>query len=319
MYDGRLSSLLNRSVAPLTVLTAQQVFAAAVSLQSQIVLVLDGFNECPAALQEQLVSDLAALSLRQQFALLLTSQTSVSLPPPIATKTICMGTLSESDRQAVLASYQASEVTGISESFQTAYELSIAAECVAELKPPVTRAQLFDAYVRRNLDGLSSPAATRAALRQVALAMDERLTATLPVDEVWRSAERTLAHQTAPVAVDDLFRCKLVRMHQGSFAFSHELIGRFLAGEALILDAETPHELVRQLERPRHADLPELVLPLETRAAALRSVLAGLANTELFLKGLDSELGKLAGEVVNQESHAALTAAVTLTVWIRPH
>lgn len=106
------------------------------------------------------------------------------LPPPMATRTIYLGALGESDRQAILASYQAPEITGISESFQTAYELSIAAECAAELKPPVTRAQLFDAYVRRNLNDLSAPAATRAALRQVALAMDEQLTAVLPVDEV---------------------------------------------------------------------------------------------------------------------------------------
>ena len=313
MYEGRLSSLLNRSVAPLTVLTGQHVFAAATAVRSPILLVLDGFNECPAALQDQLVSDLAALFLRQQFILLLTSQTPVPLPPPMATKAISMGALDESHRQAVLASYQAPQITGISEPFQTAYELSLAAECVAELKAPVTRAQLFDAYVRRSLDGLSSPAATRAALRQVALAMDEQLTAALPVDEVWRSAERALAKQPAShTAVDDLFRCKLVRTQQGSFAFSHELIGRFLVGEGLLLDAGTTHELVRQLERPRHADLPELVFPLETRSETLHSVLAGLASTELFLKGLDGELGALAGKVVSREAHAALAAAVTL-------
>lgn len=56
------------------------------------------------------MSDLAALSLRQQFILLLTSQTSVSLPPPMATNTISMGALGQSDRQAVLASYQAPEI-----------------------------------------------------------------------------------------------------------------------------------------------------------------------------------------------------------------
>jgi hypothetical protein len=260
-------------------------------------------------LQDQLVSDLAALSLRQRFVLLLTSQTPMLLPLRMDTTIIRMGALDAPDRQAILASYQAPEITGISESFQTAYELSIAAECAAELKPPVTRAQLFDAYVRRNLNGLSTPAATRAALRQVALAMDEQLTAVLPVDEVWRSAERALAQQSAAhAAVDDLFRCKLVRTQQGSLAFSHELIGRFLIGEALLLNSE-PRELVRELERPRHADLPELVIPLETRIAALRSVLTGLASTELSLKSLDGELGSPAGDVASREAYAALAAA----------
>ena len=312
MYEERLSSLLNRSVAPFTVLTAQQVLDAAGQVQSPLLVVLDGINECPATLYDQLISDLAALSLRERFALLLTSQAPVSLSPCMDTKIVRMGTLGKSDRQAVLASYHAPEITGMSAPFQTPYELSLAAECAAELKPPVTRAQLFDAFVRRSFAGLSSPAATRAALRQVALTMDERLTAALPVDEVWRCAERALAQQTAPHAtIDNLFRCKLVRMHQSLLTFSHELVGRFLAGEALLLSGETP-ELVRELERPRHADLPELVLPLETRTAALRSVLTGLASTELYLKSLDGELGSLACEVATQKAHATLAAAVRL-------
>ena len=293
---------------------AQQVFEAAAQIQSHILLVLDGFNECPAALQEQLVSDLAALSRRQRFALLLTSQTAVSLPPHMDRKIIRMGILGAADRQAVLASYHAPEIIDISDPFQTAYELSIAAECAAELKRPVTRAQLFDAFIRRNLTGLSSPALTRAALRQVALAMDEQLTAALPVDEVWRCAERALAQQSvSPASVDDLFRCRLVRMQQGSFSFSHELIGRFLAGEALLLiNSETPHKLVHELGRPRHADLPELMLPLETRVTALRAILTGLTDAKLFLKSLDGELGELAANIANRDASTALAAAVTL-------
>ena len=313
MYEGRLPSLLNRSVAPLTGLTAQQVFdAAGHQGQSPLLVVLDGINECPAALYDQLISDLVALSLRAQFALLLTSQAPVSLPPSMNTKVVRMGTLGKSDRQAILASYHAQEINEISESFQTAYELSLAAECAAELKSRVTRAQLFDSFVRRSIADLSSPAATRVALRQVAFTMDEQLTAALPVDEVWRCVERVLAPQVASHApMDDLFRCKLVRMQQGSFAFSHELIGRFLIGEALLLSSEPP-QLVRELGRPRHADLSELVLPLETQVGRLRSVLTGLADAELYVKSFDGDLGKLAGTVARREARTALAAAVTL-------
>ena len=98
MYEGRLPSLLNRSVAPLTGLTAQQVFdAAGHQGQSPLLVVLDGINECPAALYDQLISDLVALSLRAQFALLLTSQAPVSLPPSMNTKVVRMGTLGKSE------------------------------------------------------------------------------------------------------------------------------------------------------------------------------------------------------------------------------
>lgn len=314
MYGGRLSNLLDRSVAPLTTQIAQHILNAATQVQAQILLIVDGFNECPAKLQEQLLSDLAALFRRHQPVLLLTSQSPVALPSPINATTVTMGSLDPSERQAILASYGAPEIRDMSEPFQTAYELSIAAECVNELKHPVTRAQLFDAFIRRNLDGLSSPAVTRVALRQVALGMDEKLTAALPIDEVWRCAERALASQSASLeSIDNLFRCRLVRMQQGSFAFSHELLGRFLTGEALLLaNSAAPDRLVHELERPRHADLPELVIPLETRASALRMVMAGLADAELFLKSLDDECGKLAADIANREALATFATTTEL-------
>ena len=306
MYEGRLSGLLDRSVAPLAVLTAQQLFGAARHANSPVVVVLDGFNECPTTLQPQLVSDLAALALRAPFVLLLTSQTPVPLPPRIEAVTVRTGTLGPAERQAVLTSYGASEIMDLSEPFQTAYELSLAAQCAAELRPPVTRSQLFDAFVRHSLAGLTSPASTRAALRQAALAMDEQLTGMLPVDEVWRLAERDLIRQPTPrVVIDDLFHCRLVRLQQGSFSFSHELIGRFLTAEALLLGSDA-QQLVGQLKKPRHADLIELLIPLETQPDALRELLASLADSSVLLRSLDAQLGMLAKQVVQREARRIL-------------
>jgi hypothetical protein len=254
------------------------------------------------------MQDLTALCLREPLTLLLTTQTRVMLPPSIGNTVLTIAEVGSADRRAVLTSYGAPQIEEMSEPFRTAYELSIAAECAAELAPPLTRGQLFQAFVRRRLGNTVSPALTRTVLRQVALAMDEQLVTTLPVDDVWRVGERTLLRHTGSAGVmDDVFRCKLVRVQQGVFAFSHELIGRFLASEALLLDTTTPQQLIEQLRKPRHADLIELTLPLETRPELLQELLAGLADSSLLIRALDDRLGAVAARVMNREARTLLS------------
>ncbi|MBB6373789.1 hypothetical protein BKA01_001011 [Pseudonocardia eucalypti] len=303
-YEGRLSRLLDRSVAPMTVQTAQQLMGAAARASTPILLILDGFNECAASRREQLLADLLALRRRVSLLVLLTTQEVVQQPAGFELTAISMGALSASDRRAVLASYNAAAIADMCEPFQTAFELSMAASCAAELAVPVSRGQLFDAFVRQSLSDLPAPAATRAALRQLALQMDEALVVALPIDVARRRAERAVGTSAeAYVTLDNLFHCRLVRLQQGSFAFAHELIGRFLVGEALLLESQHPERVVTELKRPRHADLVELVLPLEPELPRLRGLLDGLASAKLYLMAAESELGAVAARVAAAELH----------------
>lgn len=233
-YEGRLSKSLDRSVARFSTVTTGDLFHAATVAHQQVLLIVDGFNECPQHLQEALLGDLSALCLRAPVWTLLTSQAPVAAPEAIQGEAMWLGGLADSDRRAMLASYGAPEILPLCEPFVTAYELAIAAECAAELKGTPTRAELLAAFVRKRLRTSASPAHTRAALRAIALAMDEQLMTSLPLDEVWRIVERYAADELAPARViDDVFATTLAATNQGRFAFSHELIGRFLGVEGL--------------------------------------------------------------------------------------
>ena len=77
MYEGRLSTLLDRSVARFLTRTAEDLIRAA-SVNGQIVLlVVDGFNECSQLLQDRLIGDLSAFCRRTSAATLITSQAAV--------------------------------------------------------------------------------------------------------------------------------------------------------------------------------------------------------------------------------------------------
>ena len=321
MYEGRLSTLLDRSVARFLTRTAEDLIRATRVNGQIVLLVVDGFNECSQLLQDRLIGDLSAFCRRTSAATLITSQAAVRVSDALEGVLAQVGRLDDEARQAVLTSYGAPEIIDLTEAFSTAYELSIAAECAAELESPVTRAALFSAYVRKRLSQASSPAELRGALRRLALVMDDRLSTSLPLDQVWREAEQYQAKRSAPASViDDVFRNSITDSQQGRFSFTHELLGRYLAAEALTLQNRQPAELVDELRTPRHHDLRELAVELADSVPRAGELLAGLADTRLYVRALRGEAGKPAAEAAQVAAHRVLRAVteamadVTFTV-----
>jgi hypothetical protein len=279
MYEGRLSALIDRSVARFTTASARELLRAAGVCGQPVLLAVDGLNECPDRLRETLAGDMSAFCLRTGAWTITTAQTATGLPAELTGSVVLAGRLSDADRRAVLASYGAEAIMPFCDPFTTPYELSVAAACACELHGTLTRGALFSSFIRRQLAGTLNPAPVRDALRQLALAMDERLATWLHLDEVWRISEEHLARRSAPVsAVDEVLRCALVRTSQGRLSFTHEILGRFLTLEALRRDHPSPRPLAAQLRLPRHAGLPQLAAETETDPSRLTTLMAGLAD-----------------------------------------
>jgi hypothetical protein len=321
MYEGRLSSLLERSLAPFMADGAKELLLAAAINAQTVLLVVDGYNECPPSLQERLLRDLSSFCQRAKTLTLITSQAKISTPGPLSGTVVTVGDLSETDRKAVLSSYGAPEIDRFCEPFTTAYELSIAAECAGELHGTVTRAGLFSAFIRRRLRRANSPSHTRGALRQLALVMDDELRTSLPLDEAERTVERYLVDHSAPAGVlDEVFKASITASRQGRFSFSHELLGRFLATESLALRDREPADLVQVLRRPRHQDLTSFAVELETNAERAGALLEGLADWHLYAQALRGDSGSAAARASHATAHQLLQAVtqemtnVTFTV-----
>jgi hypothetical protein len=232
-----------------------------------------------------------------------------------------MGTLAAEDRQAILASYGAPEIARMCEPFTTAYELAIAAECAGELLGAVTRASLFSAFVRRRLRAGAHPAHTRGALRQLALAMDAELATSLPIDQAERTVEQYLAgHVASPDVLDEALGSSVTTTRHGRVAFSHELLGRFLAADGLLAGSRDLPDLLRELRSPRHADLAPMAVDLESDVQRARQLLSGLADWHLYAQALRGESGAAPTRAARPAAHRLLQsvtqglAGVTFTV-----
>lgn len=82
-YDGKLSTLLDRSVAHLHPDTALHLLNVADRNGSPLTLVLDGLNECPRRWRNNLLKDLQAFYLRWRVPILITSQEPPALTEPL--------------------------------------------------------------------------------------------------------------------------------------------------------------------------------------------------------------------------------------------
>lgn len=312
MYEGQLTTLIDRSAARFTTNSGQELLSAAAVTGQTAVLVIDGYNECPDPLQSRLAGDLMALSLRTGIRTFLTAHTVIDLPGRLTDVTVEAAPLTNDDRRAVLRSYGAEDLAPLCEPFTTAFELSVAAECGRELGTPLTRGALFAAFVRKRLSTAQSPALVRGTLRQLALALDERLVTWLPLDEVLRLSEDYLARQAESAGVtDQVLRCSIIRTDQGNLSFTHELLGRFLALEGLRHAHPEPADLVRQLKLPRHEDLPALAVDLETSAGRAGELLAGLADWFLYFLALSGESGRAAQQAARAAARELLEAATS--------
>ncbi|NYF58812.1 NERD domain-containing protein [Micromonospora purpureochromogenes] len=323
MYEGRLSNLLDRSVARFSNNKAEELMHAARLLDRDVLLVVDGLNECSGSMVDRLVGDLSAFCLRTPALTLVTTQTEVKLPEPMSGQIISMGSVGKDERQALLASYGTPAIAELCEPFATPYELSIASECAAELSGTPTSAELLAAFVRKRLSGLAEPAATRDALRALALKLDEQVATSVPLNKAWRVVEEHLAERGAPLGVlDDVLSSTLTTTEFGRWSFAHELIGRFLAAEALSLRHKALPQLVKELSKPRHADLGRFVVGFEHDEERVGQLLLSLTNVSLFADGLAGVLGPTAERAtrtaVRHSLEQATSSQATTTLLIHP-
>jgi NACHT domain len=309
-YRGEFSDLLDKSVAHSHPGTASDLLNSAYQARRQVVLIVDGFNECTERLKSSLIQDLQAFYLRWSIPITITSQASIALPSVISGDKLEMKALSDKEKKAVFVCYSEGnigdeDVERFSEAFQTSYELSLAAQCVEEIREAPTRTSLFFAYVRRHCADTASPAVTYRILCELATIMGEQLVGSLSVGDVTQAGELVAAREEVSVKIlDELFRSGLLEVRQGYCAFRHELLARFFQALAFVHRNDRADILASELAKPRYSHLAEFVISLQSDANKIRSCLRELEGPTVIAVVADclrGHMGNLARELVSKD------------------
>jgi Nuclease-related domain len=285
--QGRFGVLLARTVGPFTTEPALDFLRKAVSTGSAVIVILDGFNECPSRLHQELLEQLSALRLQVPVGIVITSSVLPPLPAALPTTIVQLGQPDAAERLAILASYGVTEPDLVGDAFTTPYELALAAQCANELDPGMTPTDLLDAYVRRRAKTLS----VRAALGCLAAAMDADVRTSLTIAEAIAVLQRRPDPGLPPAIVDEALACPLLVRRQARVSFAHELLVRFLAAEHLVVQSTDGADLGHALAQPHHQDLHVHSLLLERDPQRRHEALLTLADPDLLTKAAPGEFG----------------------------
>ncbi len=221
---------------------------------------------------------------------------------------------SDDERLEILRAYHVGEVSEelveICKSFQSPYELSLAAACSEPGTHLATRAGLFDAYVSLRCEATTDAILVRGILGTIAAHMRDSHKSSLSLTEARRDSLRYLSKEGGRTRLfNEALKCGLLNVQQNRCAFKHEMLERFFQAESLVQVQDSTDALAQTLALPRNRPVTEFVLGLETDHSALRRCLEELADQDIIQSCLAGRFGTNAVEVATADCLRMLSKA----------
>lgn len=305
---GRFSSLVARAMAPFSAERWVEIARPAPEVGVGITGVLDGLNECPENLRQELLEQLQAFVLRYPAGVLVTSTDANRIADQLGATVLHAGEPNDKTRQQLLAVYGAKQPDRISAQFRTPFELSIAARCESELADDATVADLHAAYIGQ----FAETEQLRSGLRALACHLHAKLRSSVPLREA-TAVLRGAPTSFGPDQVDDLFTCGLLDVARHRVRFRHELLGQFLAAENLVMSTATADELAEALSSPLNGVLAATALAIEPDPRKVWEVLEKAASVTLLRAAQAGDFGPAVAEMVTERIRDVLELGVAVT------
>lgn len=297
-YRGRLSDLLNRSMAPFSAHRGLELITAAPGCGVAVTLVLDGLDRCPARLRDELLEQTSSFLLRHPAGLLVTSTPGATTGEQLRLRQNRIVTPEADTREAILIAHGAVHPERISTQFSTPYELAIAATCEGELHDGATLADLHSAVV----SGFAPDEPVRSGLRILAVRMNTKLRSSLPMLEA-RTLLGDPVHGLTAEQIDSVLTSHLLAARRQQVAFRHDLLQGFLVAEDLVRSAGSGRDLGLLLASPVYETGRTTALQIEPDPAARWDAIWALADVGL----MDAALAGVFGVQVAARASDALS------------
>ncbi|MBX3075788.1 NERD domain-containing protein [Candidatus Obscuribacterales bacterium] len=296
-FTGTLKQLLDREAGLLSAPSAAALFATARRLNRPILLVLDGYNECPSAYRASLTRGISALAKKYDAKILVTSQiplersdllsiTKIEVPEPSSDMKLAIA------RKAGTAQLSSEIEEMLSHLVSSGLEAHLLGTVGRQIGSSIGRFALFDAFARMLLGSHSSEGI--AALAKVAGRMSDNITFSISVRELDRLAE---AERIAPEAIAKLKSVRLLVERGDRICFAHEMYLHAFSAEAIIRRAaERAEPILNALGDPRYQHSKELIVGSIENSALLEQVLSEISDSHIIKSCISGSCGRAALE-----------------------
>ncbi len=323
-YQGNLSAFLDRCIAHLHPGTFCNLVKHCEKARKPLALILDGFNECPANLHDDLLQQLQALSLRNPIPLLITSQEPIHrLPKHLSGDVFALAEITDKERENIVNTYLDVNpnqlLLKLLAPFRTPYELSLACRCVsAETDGYITRTELFEKYTGSLLAATKDGITIKQFLIRVAEAMGRHLVNSLSISEVERLYFKGIEASDDQISsFKEALNCGLLDTQHGRCSFRHEMLQQFFEAEALLRTHPNYESLASVLCQPKNRHLAEFLIGLLNDKSRISPLLNSLAHAALLTDCLLGNIGPTAQQVALADAMKILQSAKQFLVDIK--
>ncbi|MBB3759558.1 NERD domain-containing protein [Xanthomonas arboricola] len=319
-FAGTLGESMGREAGLLGAPSAARLILAAKANGRPLVLILDGYNECPAAEQLVLTRSLAAAARRYGTRLIVSAQVDIVRPDLIDASRVVV---SEPDKALKLA---IAESTAGQAGHRLAYlldwvssglEADLVGRVGATLADGASRFALFDAYARQKLGDHASDGIR--FLAAVAGQLIDRMSFSLSIRDFDRLAAAERIHGDV---LGRIVAAGLVVRRSDRVSFRHELIFSAFAAESVVRQSDHDvKKVLLALVAPKYRNSRALILGAYDDDRFVANVLARIEDAGLLRAALDGECGVVAYNWVVArcdqmlEKLTAEAAAVRYSLW----
>lgn len=257
-FEKQFARLLRAAVARCSSASTISLFASARQVGAEIILFVDGINECPPDRRADLIGALQGVRINYGARIILTGQDETLLPTSLAGDAIKLVQPDHDQAGRLVAAHLgralADSERGALEVVATANDAAVLAAVLSQPLPVDGRFALYDSFTRARLAATGDPQAGRP-LSILATAMRSAFVGSMPRAKVEAILDVERASTTANACASGLLRAEGARM-----SFRHELIGDFFAADGLLRRARTPADLDALARLPINAELREFLL-----------------------------------------------------------
>ncbi|WP_271105884.1 hypothetical protein [Pseudomonas tohonis] len=299
LFEGQLGLALDREISLLDVPSAKKLLMAARTLSRPVVIIVDGYNECPSDLRFKLIRALRAASIKYDAAIVVSSQIEIDGADLLPLRKVTVSAPSH-DLKVKIASLDAGSaelLAPLLQTIATGIEASLIGQMGREVNRVSSRSALFDGFVRRRLGANASEGIT--LLCHVAKLLFERMAFSLSIREVDRILVR---EKLGTEVLREVLQAQLLIRRGERLTFVHEMYLNAFAAEAIVrqfgsdLDAMT-----KALVLPRFNELRAFVIGAIEDMTLLAHLLSATTDVQLLRASIKGECGSEAKRYVAQD------------------
>lgn len=294
-YTGNLKHLMDREAGLLGAPSAA-VLATVRHLNRPLLLVVDGYNECPSAYRTSLTRSISELARRYDAKILVTSQMPLERSDLLALVKVLVPPPSNEMKLAIAQNAGGSQMSSEMEKMAHLVSSGLEARLVGTIGKQVGsltgRYALFDAFARSLLGPQSSEGI--GALAKIAGRMSDDITFSLSVRDLDRLVD------AEGIKSDIIAKLKAVRLliERGDrTSFAHEMYLHAFSAEALVRRAAgRAEQVLNALSDPRYQQSKELIIGSIDNTALLEQILCGVSDSQVITSCMAGVCGRAAFE-----------------------